>query len=183
MHVNQNLSVLVIVWLLLEVPGQDLNPLTLGAHDQASGKRRILGTHVCTCALGQRVLLTLQNGLHISLLWSLAAMPEALGWAGVRSLMGKALWVPLHSLPLLASQTHAFSGIQDIYTTTNQALSWALRGHGDCCQYATLPAWSSQSLGIEGDRQATCVSFLLTRIEGTDGQGILICRSHSEAGP
>lgn len=112
------------VWFLLEVPGQGLNPLTLGAQDQASGKRRILGTHVCTCALGQRVLLTLQNGLHISLLWSLAAMREALGWAGVRSLMGKALWVPLHSLPLLASQTHAFSGIQDIYTTTNQALSW-----------------------------------------------------------
>lgn len=59
----------------------------------------------------------------------------------------------------------------------------ALRGHGDCCQYATLPSWSSQSLGIEGGRQATCVSFLLTGIEGIDRQGILLCRSHSEAGP
>jgi hypothetical protein len=36
-------------------------------------------------------------------------------------------------------------------------------------------------LGTEGDGQVTDVSFLLTEVEGTDRQGILLCRS--QAGP
>lgn len=74
-------------------------------------------------------------------------MLEALGWAGVGSLTGKALWVPLHSLPLLFSQTHAFSDIGDIFATTNQALNSTLGGGGDCCQKASFCLHGAHSLG------------------------------------
>lgn len=105
------------------------------------------------------MLRILQKSLHSCLRWGLAAMLEALGRAGVGSLMGKAVWVPFHSAPSLASQTHAFSDIRDIFATTNQALSWALRGRRDCCQ-CFLARLSSQSLEIEGDGQVTDVAII-----------------------
>lgn len=105
-------------------------PLSIHTRGTRPGIRQeenLQHTYVCTRALGQRVLRILQNGLHSSLLWGVATMLEALGWAGVGSLMGKTLWVPLHSPPF-RSQPHAFSDIQGISATTNQALSWALKG-------------------------------------------------------